>query len=75
MQLGFPSDTITYVNLSLSPAFKSLDYHCRKLKKENLIADSNISRQMIKIKMLDNSYKKIMYINDLPELFTDREFN
>ena len=73
--LGFPNDTKIYANLSLSPAFKSLDYHCRKLKKDKIIAESIASRQMIKIKMLDSTYKRIIHINDLRELFPDRVFN
>ena len=71
-ELGLPDDGEVYVNINLSPAFRSLDYFCRKLKKDTVIFTSFTSSTMVKIKLNEKGlYEKITHINDLRSLFLD----
>ena len=61
-----------YFNLNLSPAFRELDYFCRRLFVDKKIAGYFTSHTSVKIK-IDNSYHKITHVEDLRELFDDSE--
>ena len=62
-----------FVNINLCPAFKELDYFCRKLKREGKITSYQTSNTVIKIKK-DNVYHKIYQIEDLRDIFPDDTF-
>lgn len=71
--LGLTSGNSIYVNINLSPAFKELNYFCRMLKKDGLVASVGSSHLHIKIKVSDQ-YFKINHVDDLKKLFPDRNF-
>ena len=71
--IGLSSNSKIFVNINLSPAFKSLDYFFRKLKRDGMISSYITSHSMVKIKH-DNRYHKIFHVNDLVELFPNVSF-
>ena len=73
VDLGLPPNTKLYANLNLSPCFKEIDFFCRKLKTEGVLSMVDSSNRHVKIKFGERFYK-LNHINDLRELFQDREF-
>ena len=72
---GFNRNTKIFLGLNLSPYFKSLDYHCRQLKKAGTISKCfPSSKGFIKIKIGDR-ISKVTHFNDLvnkfPNFFED----
>ena len=74
-EIGLPADSEIFVNINLSQPFKSLDYFCRKLRKDELIFSSFTSHTMVKIRLNEGGrYKKITHVSDLITLFPDVKF-
>ena len=68
---GCNRNTKIFLGINLSPYFKSLDYHCRRLKKAGKINKCYPnSKGFIKIKMGDR-INKITHENVLVAMFPD----
>ena len=66
---GCKGNTKIILGINLSPYFKSLDYHCRQLKKACKISKCfPSSKGFIKIKLGDRT-SKVTHFNDLVAMF------
>jgi hypothetical protein len=71
--MGLGENVKFYIKANLCPAFKSLAYNCRVLKKREMITDTWSNDGVIKIKLANNDYKFITHEYDLVKLFPDFE--
>ena len=72
-ELDLPEGTKLFAGENLNEFYRELGWHCRRLKRENLIYHYKYQNEAFFIKIKENSekYKKIFHQDDLIELFPD----